>query len=60
MMKTKQKFEAPRILREVELCPEGVLLASVVDNDGVKLETTGQKVENHDFSGSDFNHVWTE
>ena len=59
MMKNKQKFEAPRILREVELCPEGVLLASVVDT-GVKLETTGQKVENHDFSGSEFNHEWTE
>lgn len=59
MMKIKQKFEAPRILREMELSPEGLLMASVVDT-GVKLETTGQKVENHDFSGSEFNHEWSE
>lgn len=59
MMKTKQKFESPMVLREVEICPEGVLLVSVVDT-GVKLETTGQKVENHNFEGGEFNHEWTE
>lgn len=37
---------------------EGFFLASLVDTE-VTLESTGQKVENHDFSGSEFNHEWT-
>ena len=58
MMKTKQRFESPRVLNELMLQTEGFFLASVVDTE-VTLESTGQKVENHDFSGSEFNHEWT-
>ena len=43
---------------ELRLEPEGVLLVSIVDTK-VTVETTGQKVENHDFSGEAFNHEWT-
>ena len=57
MMKQKQKFESPRVMGELRLEPEGVLLVSIVDTK-VTVETTGQKVENHDFSGSEFNHDW--
>lgn len=42
---------------ELRLEPEGVLLVSIVDTK-VTVETTGQKVENHDFSGETFNHEW--
>lgn len=58
MMKQKQKFESPRVMGELRLQPEGVLLVSIVDKE-VTVETTGQKVENHNFSGSEFNHEWT-
>ena len=57
MMKHKQKFESPRVMGELRLEPEGVLLVSIVDTK-VTVETTGQKVENHDFSGETFNHEW--
>jgi len=58
MMKTKQRFESPRVLNELMLQTEGFFLASVVDTE-ITLESTGQKVENHDFSESEFNHEWT-
>ena len=58
MIETKRKFESPRVLGELEIQPACVLLASVVDTK-ITIESTGQKVENHDFSGSDFNHEWT-
>lgn len=59
MMKTKQKFESPRILGELRLDPSTVLLASIVDTE-VTLETTGQKVESHNFADENggFNHEW--
>ena len=57
MMKQKQKFESPRVMGELRLEPEGVLLVSIVDTK-VTVKTTGQKVENHDFSGETFNHEW--
>ena len=56
-MNQKQIFESPRVMGELRLEPEGVLLVSIVDTK-VTVETTGQKVENHDFSGSEFNHDW--
>lgn len=58
MMKTKKRFESPRVLSELMLQTEGFFLASVVDTE-ITLESTGQKVENHDFSESEFNHEWT-
>ena len=58
MMKQKHIFESPRVMGELGLEPEGVLLVSIVDTE-VTVETTGQKVENHDFSGEAFNHEWT-
>ena len=58
MMNQKQIFESPRVMGELRLEPEGVLLVSIVDTK-VTVETTGQKVENHDFSGETFNHEWT-
>ena len=58
MMKTKQRVESPVILGELRLDPSTVLLTSIVDTE-VTVETTGQKVENHNFEGSEFNHEWT-
>ena len=57
MMKTKQNFESPRILGELRLDPSTILLTSLVDTK-VTIETTGQKVENHNFSQPEFNHDW--
>ena len=58
-MKQKQKFESPRVMGELRLQPEGVLLVSIVDTE-VTVETTGQKVENHNFADENggFNHEW--
>ena len=58
MMKAKKKFESPRVLGELPMSPAGVLLGSLADR--VTIETTGQKVENYDFSHNEFNHEWTE
>ena len=46
------------ILGELRLDPSSVILASIVDTE-VTVETTGQKVENHNFEGGEFNHEWT-
>lgn len=56
-MKQKKQFTRPAILQELSLLPETPILAgSVVDN--VTVYSTGQEVENHDFSGDVFNHEW--
>ena len=56
-MKQKKQFTRPAILQELSLLPDSPILAgSVVDN--VTVYSTGQEVENHDFSGEDFNHEW--
>ena len=56
-MKRKHKFETPTVLQAVDLSLEGGLLAqSVVEN--LTIKTTGQEVEEHDFSDATFNHEW--
>ena len=57
MMKQKNPFIRPAVLREITLQAEAPVLAgSVVDN--TTIVSTGQEVETHDFSGDDFNHQW--
>ena len=49
-------YESPAILREVALVPKNALLAgSVVE---MNVTSTGQEVQDLDFSGSGFNHDW--
>ncbi len=58
-MKQKKQFTRPAILQEFSLLPDTPILAgSVVDN--TTIVSTGQTVENYDFSPeqSDFNHDW--
>lgn len=56
-MKKKKQFIKPEILRELSLQGDKPILeGSVVDSTAVV--TTGQVVENHDFSGDTFNHQW--
>ena len=59
-MKQKKQFTRPAILQELSLLPDTPILAgSVVDN--ATIVSTGQKVENYDFTPSeqsDFNHDW--
>ena len=59
-MKQKKQFTRPAILQELSLLPDTPILAgSVVDN--VTIVSTGQEVENYDFTPSDdspFDHTW--
>lgn len=56
-MKKKKQFVKPAVLEEVSLQLESPILeGSVVDN--TTIISTGQQVETHDFSGSDFNFQW--
>ena len=56
-MKQKKQFTRPAILQELSLLPETpILTGSAADN--VTVYSTGQEVENHDFSKGDFNHEW--
>ena len=56
-MKQKKQFVMPAVLQELSLLPDMPILAgSLVDN--ATIVSTGQEVEEHDFSGSDFNHDW--
>lgn len=56
-MKKKKQFVRPAVLQDLSLLPETPILAgSVVDN--ATIVSTGQEVENYDFSGDDFNHNW--
>lgn len=54
-----KSYERPEVLREVRTETEcAFLLASVVDNLG-PVESTGQQVEEYDFSTEQsFNHNW--
>ena len=54
--KCKKAYVLPAILREVALVPKNALLAgSVVE---MNVTSTGQEVQDLDFSGSGFNHDW--
>ena len=56
-MKQKKQFVRPAVLQELSLLPDMPILAgSLVDN--ATIGSTGQDVENYDFSGDDFNHEW--
>ena len=56
-MKQKKQVTRPAVLQELSLLPDSPILAgSVVDN--TTIVSTGQEVEQHDFSGEDFNHNW--
>ena len=56
-MKQKKQFVRPGILQELTLLPESpILQGSVVDN--TVIVSTGQDVENHDFSDESFDHQW--
>ena len=56
-MKKKKQFVRPAVLQDLSLLPETPILAgSVVDN--ATIVSTGQEVENYDFSVEDFNHNW--
>ena len=56
-MKKKKQFIRPEILLELSLLGDKPILeGSVVDN--TTIVSTGQAVENHDFSGEAFNHQW--
>ena len=53
----KKQFVKPAVLGELALQGDKPILeGSVVDN--TTIVSTGQAVENHDFSGSGFNHQW--
>lgn len=54
-----RNFKPARILARLPLETEGELLAgSVVDK--MRVESTGQEVEEYNFSDSSFNHSWEE
>ena len=57
IMAMKKQFVKPVVLGELSLQGDKPILeGSVVDN--TTIVSTGQAVENHDFSGSGFNHQW--
>ena len=56
-MKTRKRFERPAILRELALTGDApILQGSVADN--TVIVSAGQEVQEHNFSGNDFNHQW--
>ena len=56
-MKQKKQFVRPAVLQELSLLPDSLILAgSIVDN--TTVVSTGQAVENYNFSSDDFNHQW--
>ena len=56
-MAMKKQFVKPVVLGELSLQGDKPILeGSVVDN--TTIVSTGQAVENHDFSGTEFNHQW--
>ena len=53
----KKQFVKPVVLAELSLQGDKPILeGSVVDT--TTIVSTGQAVENHDFSGTEFNHQW--
>ena len=56
-MKKKKQFIRPEILLEMNLQGDKPILEGSVADD-VTIVSTGQAVENHDFSGTEFNHQW--
>ena len=56
-MKKKKQFIRPEILLELNLQGDKPILEGSVADD-VTIVSTGQAVENHDFSGETFNHQW--
>ena len=57
-MNTKcyKAYESPAILRQVALLPKKALLSgSIVE---MNVTSTGQEVQDLNFSGSGFNHDW--
>ena len=49
-MKTKLKFETPRVTQMVELCPEFDILGESLEN-VASIISMGQEVKDYDFSG---------
>ena len=61
-MNRKKVYRAPAVLQRVPLALESdVLGGSVADSLSGNVESTGQKVENKDFSSTgSFNHSWED
>ena len=59
-MKRTKNYATPMIIKKSRVYTETAILAgSLVDQTTVTtVKATQQPVENHDFSGSDFNHNW--
>jgi len=57
-MMRKIKFESPAVLKVVHLeCESPIMAGSVVTND-TEVKTTGQQVEEYNFSDTQFNQEW--
>lgn len=55
----KKKYIAPALVDDLTLELEAEILgASVVTEDTTSVETKGQKIENYDFTDSNFNQSW--
>ena len=55
----KKKYIAPALVDDLTLELETEILgASVVTEDTTSVETKGQKIENYDFTDSNFNQSW--
>lgn len=58
-MRQAKNYAPPIVIKESRIYAEtAVLTGSVVDKTVVTIEATEQKVQNYDFSGSEFNHNW--
>ena len=56
-MKIKKQFERPMLLRELAITGDGPILQGSV-SDNTTIVSTGQQVQEYNFSGNDFNHQW--
>ena len=62
-METKKHYQAPRVLRQVEVSPETSLLATSIVDESLEILSDGQKVTDIDASGTgtggfDWNNKW--
>ena len=57
-MNRRIAYITPAVIKRVSVELESPVLAGSVVTKDSQIQTTGQEVETHDFSGSSFNQVW--
>ncbi len=54
----KRPYAAPGVIRETEFSADSAILVESLVNNVSEIKSTGQEVENYDFSSDSFNQTW--